>query len=75
MDDRELSTICDQVYNRYPEVNGVRPKLQPMAKGGVSQQILIFTGKAKAENGKSISRIVRVVVGSNGKIVKMSTSK
>jgi len=75
MDENTLTSICEQVYHRFPEVKGVRPKLQPMSKGPTSQHILIFSGKASGENGKTIQRVVRVVVGDNGKIVKMSTSK
>ena len=75
MDEKTLSAICEQVYHRFPEVKGARPKLQPMSKGPVSQHVLIFSGKAMSEGGKSIQRVVRVVVGDNGKIVKMSTSK
>jgi hypothetical protein len=75
MDAKTLSSICDQVYQKFPEVNGVRPKLQAMSKGQVSQHVLIFSSTATASNGKSMNRVVRVVVGSDGKIVKMSTSK
>ena len=75
MDEKTLSSICDQVYHRFPEVNGIRPKLQSMSKGATSQHVLIFSTKATAANGKSLPRVVRVVVSSDGKIVKMSTSK
>lgn len=75
MDAKTLSSICDQVYHRFPEVNGVRPKLQSMSKGQVSQHILIFSKQASGADGKSIQRVVRVVVSSEGNIVKMSTSK
>ena len=75
MDEKTLSTICEQVYHRFPEVKGARPKLQPMSKGTTTQHVLIFASKAMSESGKSLQRVVRVVVGDNGKIIKMSTSK
>lgn len=75
MDAKTLSSICDQVYHKFPEVNGVRPKLQPLSKGTISQHVLIFSSKATGMNGKAIPRVVRVVVNAEGKIVKMSTSK
>jgi len=75
MDAKTLSSVCEQVYRKYPEVQGVRPKLQPISKGPSSQHILIFASHATSSSGHSIARLVRVVVNGEGKIVKMSTSK
>jgi hypothetical protein len=75
MDAKALSSICDEVYQRFPEVNGVRPKLQSMSKGTASQHVLIFSGHATTASGKSMERVVRVVVSADGKVIKMSTSK
>lgn len=75
MDAKTLSGVCEQVYRKYPEVQGIRPKLQPLSKGSVSQHVLIFSSHATSSSGKSIPRVVRVVVNAEGKIVKMSTSK
>ena len=33
MDAKTLETICEQVYHKFPEVKGIRPKLQPLSKG------------------------------------------
>lgn len=75
MDSKTISGICEQVYRKYPEVKGSRPKLQPLSKGSVSQHVLIFTGKSSTDSGRSLSHTVRVVVNGDGKIVKMSSSK
>lgn len=75
MDAKTLDSICEQVYRKFPEVDGVRPKLQSVSKGTASQHVLIFTSHATTENGKSLTRIVRVVITPEGKILKMSTSK
>lgn len=75
MDAKTLGTICDQVYHKFPEVKGVRPKLQPLSKGKASQHVLIFSSHATAANGVSLNRVVRVVVNEDGQIIKMSTSK
>ncbi len=75
MDAKTISGICEQVYRKYPEVRGARPKLQPLSKGPVSQHVLIFTGKSSTDSGRSLSHTVRVVVNAEGKIVKMSSSK
>ncbi len=70
-----LSKICSQVYSRFPEVNGVRPKVQSQSKSGDINYLLIFTGSAKSSSGTVLSRVVRVVASENGKIIKVTTSK
>jgi hypothetical protein len=75
MDAKKLDSICDQVYHKFPEVKGVRPKLQPLTKGKASQHVLIFSSHATTASGTSMTRVVRVVVSEDGQIIKMSTSK
>lgn len=75
MDADILSKICSQVYSKFPEVNGVRPKVQSQAASGETKYLLIFTGSAKSTSGKVLSRVVRVVATETGKIVKTTTSK
>lgn len=72
MDDRTLSSICRQVYEKFPEVKGSRPKVKSQ---GEDSSLLIFDGKASTPDGKVISRTVRVVVTSAGKITKITTSR
>ncbi len=71
MDQSLISAICKQVYAQYPEVDGSRPSIQPYGQG----HLLIFKGKVKTADGKTMPRIVRVTVGENGKIGKISTSR
>lgn len=72
MDKKNLDKICEQVYKKFPEVAGKRPKMQPRPNG---EQLLIFTAKVKLESGMSMQRTVRVVVDENGNIRKMTTSR
>jgi hypothetical protein len=73
MSDRQsISSICEQVYRRFPEVSGIQPRVQDQAG---DQLLLIFHGSARAADGKSIPRTVRVVVNPAGKIIKMTTSR
>jgi hypothetical protein len=72
MDNHTLQSICDEIYRRFPEVKGARPKVS--AYSG-SQVLLIFTGKATTADGKSLSRTVRVVASEDGKIGKVTTSR
>jgi hypothetical protein len=50
----------------------VRPKVSSYT-GDLS--LLLFTTKAKAADGRSITRTVRVVAGPDGKIKKATTSR
>jgi len=73
MEKKLMTSICNQVYARFPEVKGALPKLQPF--GDTGSQVMIFKGHATAADGKAISRIVRVVVSPDGKISKITTSR
>ena len=75
MDTDILSKICSQIYSKFPEVNGVRPKVQTQGKSGDTKYLIIFTGSAKSSSGTVLSRVVRVVASENGKIIKITTSK
>lgn len=72
MDRQLLSSICDQIYRKFPEVSGKQPKVQSQP---ADQTLLIFSGSAAAADGRKIARTVRVVVDRSGKIVKVSTSR
>jgi hypothetical protein len=71
MDHSLISTICSQVYQKFPEVRGVQPSILEQGAG----HLLVFKGKVTAADGKTISRVVRVVVSPDGKIGKISTSR
>lgn len=73
MDSKTLSSISKQVYQRFPEVQGASPKVQ--SQGNTDQYLLIYTGNVKTADGKTLKRMVRVVVSAQGKIIKMSTSR
>jgi len=72
MEDKALNQICQSVYRKFPELKGARPSVKSQTTGNY---LLIFSGKAKTEDGKTISRTVRVTASETGKIVKMSTSR
>ena len=71
MDQTLVASICSQVYQKFPEVRGIKPTVQLQGTG----HLLIFKGKAATADGKSMPRIVRVVVDADGKIGKMTTSR
>lgn len=72
MESQALNSICSQIYRRFPEVNGVHPKVQPYSG---DKFLLIFTGKGTAANGKAISHNIRVVASQDGKIIKVTSSR
>ena len=78
MDNRTVDTINQQIYHRFPDVAGANPTVQPMnsgEKGVEANYLLIYKKNAATASGKSITRVVRVVVSDRGKIIKVSTSK
>lgn len=76
MEDRFIEAICNQIYRKFPEVDGVRPKIQSQELPESSPNYLLtFKGSATTANGKRMSRIVRVVATEKGKIVKVTTSR
>ena len=81
MDSKLIKTISNQVYKRFPELSGSRPQVrrqnQPGARSAPASPtyLLIYKGSAKTANGKSIPRPVRVTANTQGKILKITTSR
>jgi len=73
----QLKSISQEVYKKFPELNGVSPEVQnrntPNAKSIPQQYLIIFKGAASVP--KSIVRVVRVTADTEGKVIKISTSK
>ena len=73
----QLKSISQEVYKKFPELNGVSPEVQnrnaPNAKSMPQHYLLIFKGAQSAP--KSIVRVVRVTADTEGKVIKISTSK
>ncbi len=76
MDTKVLGTVCNQIYKRFPEVDGAKPKVQTQSSGQDGPvYLLVFKGKAVTADGKSMPRIVRATVDDHGKIIKVTTSR
>jgi len=75
-----LQSINREVYRRFPEMKGVRPKMQSrsspkaLPEGQDKTFVLVYQMLA-APPEVPISRTVRVVVSGEGKILKISTSR
>jgi hypothetical protein len=73
----QLKSISQEVYKKFPELAGVSPQVQNRnaanAKAIPQQYLIIFKGEQSAP--KSIVRVVRVTADTEGKVIKISTSK
>jgi hypothetical protein len=79
MDARIIDQVTRQVCQRFPEMQGSKPKVQTQAasskNAGHSIYVLTFRGSAQTASGKPINPVVRVTVDENGKIIKISSSR
>jgi hypothetical protein len=72
MDRETMKKVCQQIYRRFPDVEGSKPKVRSYDQ---DLSLLIFSGKGTTADGRSIGRTVRVVVNPDGKIKKVTTSR
>lgn len=81
MDQDTLKSISKEVYRRFPEVKGKKPKIQllkPSNKRTVHQAktyLLVYSSQVKIDDQLTLPRLVRVIVTGDGQIVKITTSK
>jgi hypothetical protein len=76
MDAKAIDKICGQIYRRFPEVSGSKPKVQTQdADRDEQNYLMIFKGSGTTADGKKIDRTVRVVATGAGKILKVTTSR
>ena len=80
MDEAFYKKVVDQVYKRYPEFKGAKPKVRVQKPEGVTSTVkenYLFTFQKKVTVGgnQTLERWVRVVVDRSGKIIKVSTSR
>ena len=81
MDQKLVTNVSKQVYRRFPEVDGKKPKVRRQAtpKGkdldSNATYLLTYRSKAQVQGGKTIQRYIRVVVNDRGKIIKITTSR
>jgi len=77
MEPKTIDTICSQIYRRFPEVAGAKPRIQTQKTAAETDAnyLLIFRGTSKTQDGKTMPRMVRVVVTERGKILKVTTSR
>ena len=84
MEPEIVEKLEKNIYRRFPEVKGIKPKIrkQPIPKSqegkiikSKQNYLLTFKKELRGPLGKKIPRWVRVVVTPKGKIIKITTSK
>ena len=67
-----LNIINQEIRRQFPYLTDVEPQITNV-KDDLNQ--LVYKGQAKTENNVPLKLIVRVLVNSSGKILKLSTSR
>jgi hypothetical protein len=81
MNEKLIENICREVYRRFPDLQGKRPRVQPFSlerntlPAASPKFVLTFQGRATTATNKTMPYLVRVVVSAQGKILKMSMSR
>jgi hypothetical protein len=84
MESKAIDSISKSIYRRFPEVDGVKPNVRkqpiPASQKKSSDEkktnyLLTYKNNVQGPGGRTITRIVRVVATSSGKIIKTTTSK
>lgn len=71
MESSAIDRVCQSVYRQFPELKGVRPSVRQSE----ANFLLIFSGKVKTADGKTLPRTVRVTANEKGNVLKLSTSR
>ena len=72
MDAKTISAVSKHVYQKFPEVQGAKPKVKEQT---AYTFLFIYEGSGTTASGATIKRTVRAVVNGSGKIVKLTTSR
>lgn len=79
MNQKAKNKVNKQVYRRFPNLNGAKPKVQQQKNSTSSKSnvtyLLTYKGSAKLSGSKSMPIIIRVVSTEDGKILKLSSSR
>jgi hypothetical protein len=81
MNNNFLTPINKKIYRQFPEFSGIQPSIQRLAPSNKSSQdthgtyLLIYRKQVHVENNHTMTRVMRVVVSEQGKIIKVTTSR
>ncbi len=63
--------VNKKVYRQFPELEGKSPSISSRPDG---ELLYTYKGSVELPNGKTMSRVVRVVISENGRILKLTSS-
>lgn len=72
MEKTALDKVCQQIYRRFPPMQGKRPKVSSQSS---DRFLLIFSSSGKTPDGKTIAQTLRVVAASDGRILKTTMNR
>lgn len=81
MDKESIDRISKKIYQKFPAVKGIAPKVQvrqdneSKSSNPGSTYTLSYHTKVTTSNNKKMPYWVRVVVDESGKIIKTTTSR
>jgi hypothetical protein len=75
MDKKLIEKINRKVAQSFPEMRGVRPKVNREKTRAGLRYRLTYKGTAELPGGRSMKRVAHVLVDEDGKVLRMSTSK
>jgi len=81
MNERVINNVCKEVYRRFPDLTGTRPKIQlfgsekNLTASPSPKYLLIFRGGGVTTTQRNLSYVIRVIITAQGKILKMSMSR
>ena len=70
-----IRTISRKVIQRFPEMRNVRPNVKREHTNSGLRFRLTYKAKVEIPGGRSMKRVVHVLVDERGKVLRMSTSK
>ena len=72
---KQIDGVCRRVYKRFPELQGVRPRVKPHEQNGTGKVVLLFKSKVRTDDGMSLPISVRVIADDRGKVIKMTSTR
>ena len=79
MDNNTVQQVNLEIYRRYPEFAGARPDVKSAPASGTGPQAtgyqLTYKIQAVTASNQKITRLLRVNVSAQGKILKVATSR
>ncbi len=85
MDHTLIEAVSEEIYKRFPEIRGKKPKVQKVSAADCASSkgrsisrsptyLLIFQGQAMTASQKKLPLFVRAVIDERGKILKITMS-